>query len=230
MTTSPSSPITTPVPSRSWPRVALLRALGTARVLTLKIDWKNFSASGGSGLRGVDLRFSRVGRRGVTGSGARTTASIAAVMLRTARATCAGGRHHAKAQEPWRPPEGCVRPWVAPWVADSRSRAAGPLAGSRRQYSAPAADAQMAAHRLRIMPRGKTSTESAMTAPQETRRAAFESLVRPERHARVRPSFAHGADGLFARRLPGQAGHRHHQHVERHQSRATRISGSAPRK
>ena len=45
--------MTTPVPSRSWPSVALLRALGTARVLTLKIDWKNFSASGGSGLAGA---------------------------------------------------------------------------------------------------------------------------------------------------------------------------------
>ena len=42
----PSSPMTMPVPSRSWPSVAALRASGTARTSTLTIALKSFSASG----------------------------------------------------------------------------------------------------------------------------------------------------------------------------------------
>jgi TRAP-type uncharacterized transport system fused permease subunit len=43
-------------------------------------------------------------------------------------------------------------------------------------------------------------------------------LVRRERPALLRPSLAHAADGLRPQRLRRQAGDRHHQHLERHQS------------
>ncbi len=98
-----------------------------------------------------------------------------------------------------------------------RSRAVGPPAGSRRQYSAPAAMRKWR-RRLRIMPRGKRRRIRHGRAQKKARRAAFQSLVRTERHAGVRPSIAHGANGLLARRLSGQARHRDHQYVERHQS------------
>ena len=53
--------------------------------------------------------------------------------------------------------------------------------------------------------------------PQDSRGTAQPSLVWREGPARVRPPFAHGADGLSPLRLRGQAGDRHHQHLERHQ-------------
>ena len=55
--------------------------------------------------------------------------------------------------------------------------------------------------------------------PQDSRGTAQPSLVWREGPARVRPPFAHGADGLSPLRLRGQAGDRHHQHLERHQPR-----------
>ena len=42
--------MTTPVPSRSGPRLALLRAFGHRARRTLTIDWKKRSASGTSAL------------------------------------------------------------------------------------------------------------------------------------------------------------------------------------
>src|SRR4051794_13538626 len=50
---SPCSPITTPVPSRSSPRLALLRAPGVACAWTLTMAAKNLSASIGDGVEAV---------------------------------------------------------------------------------------------------------------------------------------------------------------------------------
>ena len=55
-------------------------------------------------------------------------------------------------------------------------------------------------------------------APQETGGPAQPPLVRGQRPAFVRAPLAHGADGISPHRLRGQARHRHHQHLERHQS------------
>ena len=60
--------------------------------------------------------------------------------------------------------------------------------------------------------------------------SAQPSLVRQGRSALVRPSLARQAGGLQPRRHRRQAGHRHPQHLERRQSRATRTSGCAPRR
>ncbi len=78
-----------------------------------------------------------------------------------------------------------------------------------------------------------------MTESTKPRRKTPEQLrshrwYRLQRHAAVRPPFAHVADGLFARRLPRQADHRDHQHLERYQRLscafpATRRGGQARR-
>ena len=54
--------------------------------------------------------------------------------------------------------------------------------------------------------------------PQEARRSPQPPLARRCRHALVRPSLAAAPDRLRRRRLAGQAGDRHHQHLERDQS------------
>ena len=49
-------------------------------------------------------------------------------------------------------------------------------------------------------------------------RPPLRPLVRPRRPPQLRPSLAHHADGLRPGRLPGQADHRHPQHLVRPQS------------
>ena len=117
-----------------------------------------------------------------------------------------------------------------------------PAAGSSRQYSATTAirkrplAVRACAFRARRTKGGDDAT-AAFRAPGPAAYNAQEKRHRnppwpPARNpkscariagtapttARVRSSFAHRADGLFARRLPGQAGDRDRQHVERHQS------------
>ena len=53
--------------------------------------------------------------------------------------------------------------------------------------------------------------------PQEARRPPQPPLARRRRHALVRPPLAAAPDRLRRRRLAGQAGDRHHQHLERDQ-------------
>ena len=53
--------------------------------------------------------------------------------------------------------------------------------------------------------------------PEATRGTEKSPLVRPGGHAFVRSPVPYRANGLRRRRLQGQTGHRHHQHLERYQ-------------
>ena len=82
----PPSPITTPLPSRSWPSVAALRAFGTARACTLTMAPKRFRASSV-----VPASSLSAAAFGATGTGAAAAAGNEPVSMHASSRATMGG-------------------------------------------------------------------------------------------------------------------------------------------
>ena len=103
-----------------------------------------------------------------------------------------------------------------------------PGGGAGARTGPRAAQVRRGTRELRRRPRGANHVRP---RPQEDpRRPALRPLVRPGRSAQLRPPLAHPADGLCARRLRGQADHRHPQHLVRPQPLPRALQGPGRRR